>query len=434
RERLFESKWSKWFLALALMQVIVTVPILIVTLIKVETSTHINDIASPEHIFGSSDASSFKNYLRDKVIRVRMENIWFILYEIWKLWLVFDAILQANSLTVIASAAFTCFSGALGIMQIVESINCLNSLTSECPDSLPLNLYLQIAMTSVVWLIAIPTAFVAFMLYKDYGWNLVERTGPDKRLQDMYYTVQCFTLMIKIDIFFEVLLLVFYAVCANQVKALWIAATVLTLICLITLLLGREAIAKEKHWMMSLFSLFQGGIIFINLGVMAMVTDTKDVWYTLSIYGCASVVIVVFTLVMAVRCQRNFGRGLQPHVNWSLYRKASKTSTNLEGGNSHQQERHHRRSNRRRQREHHHTVTIPAPLPPPHASNNSHISIYETLPESNNMTENKNDSSDNKNNDNKIEDEPSLTSTSSATRVPPSVFTEYYRLQYQAKR
>ena len=120
-------------------------------------------------------------------------------------------------------------------------------------------------MTSVVWLIAIPTAFVAFMLYKNYGWNLVERTGPDKRLQgtkliitlstrnlltnaticciDMYYTVQCFTLMIKIDIFFEVLLLVFYGVCANKIKSLWVAATVLAILCLIALVLGRKAVS-----------------------------------------------------------------------------------------------------------------------------------------------------------------------------------------------
>ncbi|KAI9490229.1 hypothetical protein BDB00DRAFT_838883 [Zychaea mexicana] len=294
RQRIFETRWSKWFLALALMQVIVTIPILIVTLVKVETSYNMNP-----------PTTDLKDYLKDKVVRVRIENIWFIVYELWKLWLVIDGILQANSLTVIASAAFTCFSGALGIMQIVESL--------QWTLSLAVNLYLQIAMTVVVWTIAVPTIFVALMLVKEYGWNLVERIGPDLRLQNMYYTVQCFTLMIKIDIFFEVLLLAFYAVCANMSTDLWAAATALAILCLLALFLGRKAIADERHWMMSLFSLFQGAIIFVNLAVMVMITDPSDVWYTLSIYACASIVIVVFTLYMAVRCQRNFGNGLKPH-------------------------------------------------------------------------------------------------------------------------
>ncbi|KAI8146621.1 hypothetical protein BJV82DRAFT_599208 [Fennellomyces sp. T-0311] len=262
--------------------------------------------------------TELKSYLRDKVIRVRIENIWFIVYEFWKLWLVIDGILQFNSLTIIAAAAFTCFSGVLGVMQIIESV--------KWDNSLDVNLYLQIAMTTVVWIITIPTAFVAVMLFKAYGWNLIEKIGNDRRLQNMYYTVQCFTLMIKIDIFFEVLLLVFYAVCANINTALWAAATVLAILCVFALFIGRMAISEERHWMMSLFSLFQGAIIFVNLAVMVMITDPADVWYTLSIYACASVVIVVFTLYMAVQCQRNFSRGLRPYVKWSPFQFRARSS------------------------------------------------------------------------------------------------------------
>ncbi|KAI9248205.1 hypothetical protein BDA99DRAFT_564822 [Phascolomyces articulosus] len=406
RQRLLESRWSKWFIALALMQVIVTIPILIVTLVKVETSLTMQE---PQ--------TDIKEYLRDKVVRVRIENIWFIIYELWKLWLVIDGILQANSLTVIASAAFTCFSGALGIMQIIESVKWDNSIA--------VNLYLQIAMTSAVWIIAIPTSFVAFMLFKDYGWNLVERI-------DMYYTVQCFTLMIKIDIFFEVLLLVFYAVCANMNKSLWGAATALAILSLISLFVGRKAIADEKHWMMSLFSLFQGAIIFVNLAVMVVVTDPTDVWYTLSIYACASIVIVIFTLYMAVRCQRNFGRGLQPHVNWSLYRKPSKTSSTTATGDHNQQQQrhgnHHHRNNRPRQQHNSndHSISMPPPAPPPH--HNDHNNNYNPLRQ--NLLDNNNSNNNNGNN----EDDPPISSTTSSTQVPPSIFTEYYRLNDQSKR
>lgn len=37
--------------------------------------------------------------------------------------------------------------------------------------------------------------------------------------------------------------------------------------------------------MMSLFSLMQGAIIFINMAVLVTITDVADPWYTLDIYG-----------------------------------------------------------------------------------------------------------------------------------------------------
>lgn len=57
----------------------------------------------------------------------------------------------------------------------------------------------------------------------------------------MYYTVQCFTLALKIDIFFEVLLLAFYSVCTMINPALWVTFMMLAIINFITLFLGRKA-------------------------------------------------------------------------------------------------------------------------------------------------------------------------------------------------
>lgn len=121
----------------------------------------------------------------------------------------------------------------------------------------------------------------------------------------MYYTVQCFTLALKMDIFFEVFLIAFYAVCSANNLALWVAATVLAVLSLCVVLLGRKAvrvnfkmsqhmgklninlskIAMEEHWMISLFSVFQGLVIFINLAVLAYFTHPADLWYTLFGYG-----------------------------------------------------------------------------------------------------------------------------------------------------
>lgn len=59
----------------------------------------------------------------------------------------------------------------------------------------------------------------------------------------MYYTVQFFTLALKINFFFEVLLMAFYAVCASLAsRPLCIAASVLAGVSLFALLVGRQAV------------------------------------------------------------------------------------------------------------------------------------------------------------------------------------------------
>lgn len=51
-----------------------------------------------------------------------------------------------------------------------------------------INLQLQIAMTVIVWVISVPTAFVAFMLTKHFGWDVIDKVGPERQLQSKLYT------------------------------------------------------------------------------------------------------------------------------------------------------------------------------------------------------------------------------------------------------
>lgn len=65
------------------MQILVTIPILVTTLVRIETDVQAKVVA---------DTNDPRVYLLDKVVRVRIENIWFILYEIWRLWIVTDGV------------------------------------------------------------------------------------------------------------------------------------------------------------------------------------------------------------------------------------------------------------------------------------------------------------------------------------------------------
>lgn len=85
-----ESKWSKRFIFLALLQVLITIPILIATLVKVESTPIQDTLVLDQEPNDSTDYLRLR--LRDKTDRVRFENIWFIVYELWKLGLMLDAV------------------------------------------------------------------------------------------------------------------------------------------------------------------------------------------------------------------------------------------------------------------------------------------------------------------------------------------------------
>lgn len=58
----------------------------------------------------------------------------------------------------------------------------------------------------------------------------------------MYYTVQCYTLALKICVFFEVFLMAFYSVIAVKVTSLCAATGVLAIVSLFATFVGRKAV------------------------------------------------------------------------------------------------------------------------------------------------------------------------------------------------
>ncbi|KAI9322881.1 hypothetical protein BX666DRAFT_1899193 [Dichotomocladium elegans] len=258
--------------------------------------------------------NQLKVRLRNKLIRVTIENLWFIFYELWKLWLVIDGVTRRNTLTVIATIFLLFFSGGLGIMQLVE--------TTKWADAPHANFYLQLALTIFVGTLAIPGAYIAYMLTKEYGWAVIERVGTERYLKDMYYRVQCFELLIKINLFFEVLLITFFAVITSLVDIdLTIGAAILAFLTLAMLMFARLGITYEAHWMMTVFFLFTVFIILVTLSILVLVTDSEDPWYTMCIYASASSIILYATLYTAIQCKMNFDKGLKPHIHWVPFRK-----------------------------------------------------------------------------------------------------------------
>jgi hypothetical protein len=100
----------------------------------------------------------------------------------------------------------------------------------------------------------------------------------------MYHEAQWFTLSLKIDMFFQAILLICGAIASNFVYTHVICA-LLTVVNILSLLISRLAIAKESHWMMYIFLFSQFLLLCWVIFSLAMLFKYPTVWATGVIYG-----------------------------------------------------------------------------------------------------------------------------------------------------
>ncbi|OAD80046.1 hypothetical protein PHYBLDRAFT_59086 [Phycomyces blakesleeanus NRRL 1555(-)] len=278
RERISEKIWGKWFIILAGVQLVITIPNLIATLI----------IFHPIGDLGSRQDQ--KGWVLDgyKAIRIQAETIWFILFEVWRFWLAFDGVVQGSSLTVFLAFGSTIFAIALGIMQIVEFEKAVGNLT--------VNIIPHIVMTTLLLILTVPTTYVTYKLYKNCDWIIYKKLGSDVNLHRMYHWVQCYVLAVKSNLFFQVLLIIFYAIYIMLFGPdawIWAFSICAPILSAAFLLFGRKAIADEQHWMMITFLFYQMAIIVLNIIVLVWSIGymKADIWYFLCAYAGCSVIM-----------------------------------------------------------------------------------------------------------------------------------------------
>lgn len=102
----------------------------------------------------------------------------------------------------------------------------------------------------------------------------------------MYHDVQRFALVLKVDIFFQIFLLI-GAVIVTQRSVFRILAIVLCVFLAIGLMISRIAITRESHWMMGIFLLLQGLLLACSIYCFVGLFEypLADVWYIGVVYG-----------------------------------------------------------------------------------------------------------------------------------------------------
>ncbi|KAI9300795.1 hypothetical protein BJ944DRAFT_272469 [Cunninghamella echinulata] len=324
RSRIFANKWTKIFLLLGLIQVLLS----LVFLISIEVNAFQYTIASDtlEYETSKNDGHPyFQGFSVDpnyKILHVKLQVIWFILFELWRCWLVVASLIHCSSLTVITTGISTLFSlGFVGMIYVETSKMLRSDVYIKGP--LQINLYLSIAYMVCLFVILIPTLFLVYRLFLDYGWRSYKKVGAHINVQAMYYMVNCFSLALKIDTFFEFLLMILYTVAISLHKVddiiPKVISSIMAVLVLISLVLARKAISDESYKLMYIFIIIQSLFIAFNGFILIKSVVVSDPWFFVLFYGFTSILVAILTIVLSIRCLLNFGKGLKQHVRWSLF-------------------------------------------------------------------------------------------------------------------
>ncbi|KAG2206131.1 hypothetical protein INT47_003780, partial [Mucor saturninus] len=333
-ERINQSKWTKMYVTSACLQGI-TIIILQGTIAYFNTA-QVNKGLESDAV-ASYDLSYEEELAIDLAVgrlkRIKWENIAFIGFQCWFVGMSFDATVYQNAAEVIALAVMNLACAIFGALEVVDGKRWLKTLTEiKTKHSVPIittpiqiAFYLEIALSIVVGLYAIVFAYLSYAVVKEFGWVIYKKIGADIAIQRMYRTLQLFVLALKIDIFIEFLVSVFYLIqfALKDKFSSWFSYVfvIITILMIPMLFFGRAAAASESPVKMVVFIAFQLAVVFQLVLIAKGAIKPGEYWYTWICFVVLGMIIAVVTAVLGGVCIRNFGKGLKPYIQRGAEKK-----------------------------------------------------------------------------------------------------------------
>ncbi|ORY89964.1 hypothetical protein BCR43DRAFT_499769 [Syncephalastrum racemosum] len=328
--RISQSKWTKVYIALALLQGIMIIALQAGIASQNTTQAGVLPQSIPSQFNSTqttlaSDVQDAIHQATNRLDRIKWENVAFIGFQIWFVGMAFDATVYQNAAEVIALAMLNVICAVLGGLEVMDGRRWLKYLRQVNADydlsltTTPLQIayYLEIALTTLLAVFAVVFAYVSYMVVREFGWVIYKKIGPDVSIQKMYRIFQFFVLALKIDIFIEFLVSIFYfiqfAIDSGFQWDTWVMLVV-TILMLPMLYFARATVAAEAHGRMLVFIIFQFVVVFEFILVLRQTLTPNNYWYTWICFVVLGMIFALGTSVLGAWCMSNFGKGLAPYV------------------------------------------------------------------------------------------------------------------------
>ncbi|KAG9300940.1 hypothetical protein G9A89_004998 [Geosiphon pyriformis] len=191
-----QSRYAKWALFSSFAQMI-----LIIALESIVYTMHTSKVAHIEDISVISKDLPKDSYnivfLNAKSMSVY--HILFIISQIFQFVLCVDALYHENTIQLIALSLFSVGILSYSAIQIVQSLNLLSLQSNNSSDSQPIKsiddhfdelqypklseIPYEVAILIIMTFFACGFAYLAYKLYKEFGWSIYKRIGADMNMR-----------------------------------------------------------------------------------------------------------------------------------------------------------------------------------------------------------------------------------------------------------
>ncbi|KAJ3026389.1 hypothetical protein HDV00_011974, partial [Rhizophlyctis rosea] len=248
----------------------------------------------------------------------------FIIAQLFQIVLCWDAVWHKNTIQIMGFVLFNfsvCLYSGFQYNQMTNILTQTGTGTPPIGDSdRQLLRAVLMAIPIIVAVFTVIFMFFAFKLYLEFGWKIYKKIGADPKMRNIYRVYQIFLMLLKLDIFFIFGFgIQFIVLVINQNDpefALTIAALPITMIILLFAVYG---VRRESKIIMSLFCVGLGLALAYFIFKLARIWQRKDLpQYRdtknyLTFFASLSLAVVLGSLINAVLCMRNFGKGLRQH-------------------------------------------------------------------------------------------------------------------------
>ncbi|ORY95915.1 hypothetical protein BCR43DRAFT_525553 [Syncephalastrum racemosum] len=285
------------------------------------------EVVSPNSALSHADANTY-GYVLLSLQRLKDENVFFVLFHVFQLYLGFDAIVRQSMIQLTAHAANEFICMVLALVQMGETLK-WNSIVSTVDDKTGEHtshsqfytaLRYEIGMAATMAFLTCVFAYLCTKLLRQIGWNVYRRLGADPKLQARFRLCQIFLLSLKLDGFFQLVFSIFWFVVMTQegyqygtraAVAWYVLHLFLTLVQFPAPFLARYGLSTEQPRYMIAFLVIH---VFIIVDFIIILQQSSSIWVFWVLAVCLAIVLSIWTIVITILVTRNFGKGLKPYV------------------------------------------------------------------------------------------------------------------------
>jgi hypothetical protein len=192
---------------------------------------------------------------------------------------------------------------------------------------------LLIALPCLMAVATIAFAFQAWKLYDEFAWTIYKHISADLRLKRRYLTYQIYIALLKFDFFFFLAFTVQFLVVVEKTTKVETALTAVALGVTFFLLffaawwVRRESIVGMITIIIVYFiamGYFLFKLIRMYIADLDRKKDYEPARKSLTAFAVLTILLLIFTIIIACMCTHNFNKGLKPHVNNKVIKEDGK--------------------------------------------------------------------------------------------------------------